>query len=145
MSVAVPTQPRTIMAACCLVGLLLATACVPLIRDPHAAMLTQAAGATPASPTASLTSATASMAQTNAQVVIDNFTFTPDIITVTVGTTVTWSNQDDTPHTVTAADKRFASKGLDTGDQFAYRFTAAGVYTYFCSIHPVMIGHIIVQ
>jgi len=110
-------------------------ACVPLIRDPRAA----------GAPTVTPASARAPAAPTNAQVIINNFTFTPAVITVTVGTTVTWSNQDDTPHTVTEADKHFGSPGLDTGDQFAYRFTAAGVYTYFCSIHPMMIGHIIVQ
>ncbi len=135
MSVAVLTQARMIMRAVCLVGLLLLTACVPLIRDPHAAMITQATVATPA----------AASAQTNAQVIINNFTFTPAALTVTVGTAVTWRNQDDTPHTVTEADKHFGSQGLDTGDQFAYRFTTAGVYTYFCSIHPMMIGHITVQ
>ncbi len=135
MSVPVPTQTRTILVAGCLVGLLLLIACVPLIRDPHAAVA-------PSTPT--VTSALPAV-QTNVQVIINNFTFTPAVITVTVGTTVTWRNQDDTPHTVTEADKHFGSKGLDTGDQFAYRFPAAGVYTYFCSIHPMMIGHIIVQ
>ncbi len=139
MSIPGLTQTRTLMVAGCLVGLLLLMACVPYIRD------LRAAGATSAPPTVAPTSTGLSAAQTNAQVVIDNFTFTPDVITVTVGTTVTWRNQDDTPHTVTAAGKQFGSKGLDTGDQFAYRFTAAGVYTYFCSIHPVMIGHIIVK
>src|SRR4051794_31726600 len=135
MSVALLTQARMIMAAGCLVGLLLLTACVPLIHNPDAAMITQAVTATPA----------LANAQTNAQVVINNFTFTPAMLTVTLGTTVTWVNQDDTPHTVTEAAKHFGSAGLDTDDQFAYRFTAVGVYTYFCSIHPMMTGHIIVQ
>jgi plastocyanin len=139
MSVPRLTQTRTLIIAGCLVGLLLLVACVPFIRDPRAA------GATTVPPIVTPASPAAPAAQTNAQVVIDNFTFTPDAITITVGTTVTWHNQDDTPHTVTAADKQFGSKGLDTGDQFAYRFTAAGVYTYFCSIHPMMVGHIIVK
>ncbi len=79
------------------------------------------------------------------QVVVDNFSFKPQVITVTVGTTVVWQNQDDTPHTVTATDKRFTSSALDTGDVFTHQFLAAGTYTYYCMIHPKMTGTIVVQ
>ncbi|HMA34607.1 MAG TPA: cupredoxin domain-containing protein [Chloroflexia bacterium] len=79
-------------------------------------------------------------------VAIDNFTFGPATLTVTVGTTVTWINHDDTPHTVTSTDHRFPSSGgLDTDDQYTYRFTTPGTYAYFCSIHPQMTGQIIVR
>ena len=79
------------------------------------------------------------------RVVIDNFTFTPKTLTITAGTTVTWVNQDDTPHRVASIDKIFASDALDTGDQFTYRFTAPGTYSYYCSIHPKMTATIVVR
>src|SRR5215213_6742414 len=69
---------------------------------------------------------------------IDNFTFNPSRVKVTVGTAVTWQNDDDIPHTVASSTKLFKSKALDTDDTFAFRFTAPGVYQYFCSLHPHM-------
>ena len=76
---------------------------------------------------------------------IDNFTFTPQRVTVKVGTTVTWTNEDDIPHTVTSTTKAFRSKALDTDDKFSFTFTTAGVYDYFCSLHPHMTGTIVVE
>ena len=78
------------------------------------------------------------------KVSIDNFTFAPAQLTVKVGTTVTWTNHDDIPHTVVSAGK-FRSKTLDTDDSFSFTFTAAGDYKYFCSLHPHMIGTIKVE
>jgi plastocyanin len=78
-------------------------------------------------------------------VTISNFTFGPQSLTVRPGTTVTWINDDDTPHTVTAADRSFRSKPLDTGERFAFTFTKPGDYAYFCSVHPMMTGKIIVK
>jgi plastocyanin len=77
-------------------------------------------------------------------VTIDNFTFQPMQLTVKVGTTVTWKNHDDIPHTVVSAGK-FRSKTLDTDDSFSFTFTAAGDYKYFCSLHPHMTGMIKVE
>jgi plastocyanin len=77
-------------------------------------------------------------------VTIDNFTFAPAELTVKVGTTVTWKNHDDIPHTVTSAGK-FRSKALDTDDSFSFTFTTAGEYKYFCSLHPHMTGMIKVE
>ena len=79
------------------------------------------------------------------QVVIENFSFTPPTLTVTVGTTVTWVNHDDIVHTVTSQDKTFASSPLDTNDHFSFRFTTPGTYAYYCAIHPIMTGQIIVK
>lgn len=76
---------------------------------------------------------------------ISNFTFAAPAITVAAGTTVTWVNDDDIPHTVVADDKAFRSKVLDTGDRFAFTFTTAGRYGYFCSIHPHMTGVVVVK
>jgi plastocyanin len=81
----------------------------------------------------------------SAEVKIDNFSFGPVAITVSVGTTVTWINRDDIPHTVVSTDKVFKSKVLDTDEKFSYTFTKAGEYPYFCSIHPKMTGKVVVQ
>jgi plastocyanin len=78
------------------------------------------------------------------QVTIDNFTFVPRQLTLKVGDSVTWTNHDDIPHTVVSAG-RFRSKTLDTDNSFAFTFTAAGDYTYFCSLHPHMTGVIKVE
>jgi plastocyanin len=73
-----------------------------------------------------------------ATVKIDNFTFEPAQLTVKPGTTVTWINEDDIPHTVVATNKTFRSKALDTDDKFSFTFTTPGTYEYFCSLHPHM-------
>ena len=57
---------------------------------------------------------------------IDNFVFGPEALTVTVGTTVTWINQDDIPHNIVANDKSFKSKVLDTDERFSFTFTKPG-------------------
>jgi plastocyanin len=77
-------------------------------------------------------------------ITIDNFTFAPAELTVKVGTTVTWTNHDDIPHTIVSAGK-FRSKALDTDNSFSFTFTAAGDYKYFCSLHPHMTGTIKVE
>jgi plastocyanin len=77
-------------------------------------------------------------------VMIDNFTFEPKELVVKVGSTVTWKNRDDIPHTVVSAGK-FRSKTLDTDDSFSFTFTSAGEYRYFCSLHPHMTGMIKVE
>ncbi len=77
---------------------------------------------------------------------IDNFVFGPEALTVAVGTTVTWINQDDIPHTVVANDKQtFKSKVMDTDERFSFTFTRPGEYGYFCSLHPHMVGKVIVK
>ena len=80
-----------------------------------------------------------------AEVKLDNFSFTPAELTVTVGTTVHWTNRDDIPHTVVSTDKVFKSKVLDSEEKYSFTFTTAGTYAYFCSIHPKMTGKVIVQ
>jgi plastocyanin len=81
----------------------------------------------------------------NAAVKIDNFVFSPQTITVPVGASVTWTNADDIPHTAVSTDGVFKSKVIDTDEKFSYTFTKAGIYTYFCSIHPKMTGKVVVQ
>jgi plastocyanin len=81
------------------------------------------------------------------EVKIDNFSFGPAVLTVPVGSTVTWTNRDDIPHTVVSSDdpRVFKSKALDTDDRFSFTFTKAGTYSYFCSVHPKMTGRVVVQ
>ena len=94
-----------------------------------------------------LLSATGATRADAPQVSIDNFAFTPAEITVSAGTTVTWLNRDDIPHTITdAGDPRaFKSSPLDTGDSFSHTFALPGAYHYFCSLHAHMQGTVIVK
>ena len=71
---------------------------------------------------------------------IHKFAFTPQEITVAPGTTVTWTNADETPHTLAARDASFKSKALDTGDAFTFTFAQPGDFAYFCTLHPFMTG-----
>jgi plastocyanin len=79
------------------------------------------------------------------EVKIDNFSFGPGTLTVPVGTTVTWTNRDDIPHTAVSTEGAFKSKVMDTDEKFSYTFTKAGTFPYFCSIHPKMTGKVVVQ
>jgi len=81
----------------------------------------------------------------NAAVKIDNFVFGPQTITIPAGTTVTWTNSDDIPHTVVSTEGVFKSKVVDTDEKFSYTFTKAGTYPYYCSVHPKMTGKVVVQ
>jgi plastocyanin len=81
----------------------------------------------------------------SASIQIDNFHYSPPTLVVTPGTTVTWTNDDDSPHSVREKDGKFKSAALDTDDKFSQTFTAPGEYEYFCSIHPYMTGEIVVK
>lgn len=78
---------------------------------------------------------------------IREFSFTPAEVTVTVGSTITWVNRDDTPHLVADADtpRRMKSPPLDTGESFSFVARTAGVIRYFCSLHPHMQGTVVVR
>jgi plastocyanin len=85
-------------------------------------------------------------ASAEAQIVkIDNFTFNPPELTIKLGTTVTWENGDDIPHSIVEAGGKFHSKALDTSEKFSMAFTNAGEITYFCGLHPHMTGKIVVK
>ncbi|MFE3189663.1 cupredoxin family copper-binding protein [Nocardia sp. NPDC059240] len=90
---------------------------------------TSAAAAAPAGPNA---------------VNIDNFAFGPSSLTVKTGTTVTWTNKDEEPHTVVANDGSFRSPTLGTGATYTFTFTKAGSFAYVCSIHPFMHATVVV-
>jgi len=76
---------------------------------------------------------------------IDNFAFAPATLTVAAGTTVTWKNEDDSPHRIGDKNGTFKSAALDTDDTFSHTFAAPGEYPYICTIHPYMAGKIIVK
>jgi plastocyanin len=71
---------------------------------------------------------------------IQKFAFAPKEITVAPGTTVAWTNRDETPHTISAPDQHFVSKAMDTDDRVEYTFTTEGDFTYSCTLHPFMTG-----
>lgn len=79
------------------------------------------------------------------QVKIDNFSFGPQTLRVSVGTTVTWTNRDVVPHTVVSTGGVFKSKVRDTNEIFSYTFSKAGTYPYHCSVHPKMTGKVVVR
>ncbi len=79
-----------------------------------------------------------------AEVTIQNFAFSPAEITVAMGSTVRWTNQDSTAHTVKAADGSWTSPNIDQGGTFEKVFDKPGTYEYICGIHPDMKGRIIV-
>ncbi|MGA7265545.1 MAG: cupredoxin family copper-binding protein [Stellaceae bacterium] len=81
----------------------------------------------------------------SASIQIDNFHYSPPTLVVAPGTTVTWKNEDNTPHSVREKDGKFKSAALDTDDTFSQSFTAPGEYEYFCSIYPYMTGKIVVK
>lgn len=94
---------------------------------------------------AALIGAAATAPAPPAAVKIGNFTFGPRELVVRPGAVVTWTNEDDTPHTVVAMDGSFRSRPLDTGESFAFTFTRPGAYAYFCSLHPMMTGKVVVK
>jgi plastocyanin len=97
-------------------------------------------------PVAAVTFATAPKS-TVANVKIDNFAFQPKQLVIPAGTTVTWQNADDVPHTATSKDdpQVFDSGALDTDDKFSFTFSKPGKYAYYCKVHPHMTGVVIVK
>jgi plastocyanin len=75
---------------------------------------------------------------------ISDFSFQPAVLKVPTGSVVTWTNKDEEPHTVVSTDNAFRSRALDTDESFSFTFKKAGSYKYFCSMHPAMVGTILV-
>jgi plastocyanin len=78
------------------------------------------------------------------EVLIESNTFKPDSLTIKVGDTVTWINNDSYNHTVTAKTGEFDSGNMANGAKFSFTFDKEGTYDYICSIHTFMTGKIIV-
>jgi plastocyanin len=79
------------------------------------------------------------------QIVIKDFMFTPNSLTVKAGSAVTWVNRDDEPHSVVSDTGLFRSGAIDTNETFSFKFDKPGTYHFTCAIHPRMVGTIIVQ
>jgi plastocyanin len=79
------------------------------------------------------------------RIVVKDFMFTPNSLTIKAGSSVTWSNQDDEPHTVVSDAGLFRSGAMDTNESFSFKFDKPGTYHFTCSIHPRMVGTIVVQ
>jgi plastocyanin len=87
----------------------------------------------------------ASRAAQPSQVLIKDFMFVPTTLTVKAGTTVTWANKDEEPHTVFSDTGLFRSNAMDTGEAFSFKFDTPGTYHFLCTIHPRMVGTIVVE
>ena len=96
-----------------------------------------AAGATEAAAGSTAAAGTVIMAK--------DFMFAPTSLTIRAGSTVTWTNRDDEPHSVVSDSGLFRSGALDTNQSFSFRFEKPGTYRYTCSIHPRMVGTIVVR
>jgi plastocyanin len=133
------------------VGALAATAALAACGGANPATASSpaaaAAGASSSTTTMSMpatTSAAPAAPVATDRVAIMGFAFGPATITVKPGTTVTWTQQDEDQHTVTANDGSFTSSPLITGGTYTHTFTAPGTYQYHCSIHPFMHGTVVV-
>lgn len=87
----------------------------------------------------------ASWSDEAATVGIDNFTFSPNVLNVAVGTGVTWTNHDDIPHSIVMGALQVRSKAMDTDKSFSYKFEKAGTFFYVCGLHPHMQGKVVVK
>jgi plastocyanin len=76
---------------------------------------------------------------------IHNMQFTPATLAIAAGTKVTWINEDAAPHTVTDRNRVFRSAALDNAESYSFTFSGPGDFTYYCTIHPMMVGRIIVK
>jgi plastocyanin len=119
-------------------------ACIILVACGSSATPTPKQASTSIPSTQAPISSTA-VSGSKVDITISGFKFDPDTVTVTIGTTVTWTNQDTTAHTVVADDGSWKSDSLAKGANFSFTFDKAGTYTYICSIHPTMKGTVIVK
>jgi plastocyanin len=84
------------------------------------------------------TGTSAPIQSSEAKVSIANFAFDPAILTITAGTTVTWTNNDTVSHNVTSDDGSWSSNSLGKGETFSFTFTKPGTFLYHCGVHPSM-------
>lgn len=110
-----------------------------------AAVSSAAAWAQPPVAPAAAVSPAATQAEAPGIVIARDFMFAPVTLTIKAGSTVTWKNTDDEPHTVVSDTGLFRSSALDTNESFSFSFDKPGTYHYACSIHPRMVGTIVVQ
>jgi plastocyanin len=121
---------------------------VRLAPHPSAAVLTDTTlaegGLMPVASTAAAAMPMVRATTNNNTVLIKDFDFGPMQLSVPAGTTVAWKNLDGEPHTIVSAEGLFRSNALDQDDTFTYRFDKPGTYRYVCSLHPRMVGTVVV-
>jgi len=88
---------------------------------------------------------TPSPSSTSSEIEISGFAFAPAIVTISAGTTLTWTNNDSVSHTVTSRDNLFDSGNLSGGSTFSYTFAQSGTFEYYCTIHPYMTAKVIIE
>ncbi|MDB5292316.1 MAG: hypothetical protein JWL69_3557 [Phycisphaerales bacterium] len=137
--------------ACVLLLVLLTIGGMAWLRRPDVSAM-EAKAEPPAAPLAAPmpaggTAPASADAAMHATVSIDNFSFTPQVLSVPVGATVTWVNHDDVPHTASGEEgpAKFDSKALDTDDKYSFTFTKPGTYKYYCKVHPHMTASVVVK
>lgn len=121
-----------------LVGAILITGCVSTTPAPTPIMTATPTAAVTETATATATPATTAPSTNMASVNIQNFNFVPVTVSVTKGTTVTWTNGDTVPHTVTSVTGAFDSGSISPGATWSYSFNQTGSFEYKCSIHVNM-------
>ena len=142
---------KTKLSPLLLLSILLMVACSPAAtqvqNQPPALSPTQAppAYAPPSNNPYPATTQLAASSAGEVSINISGFKFDPATVTVKVGTTIAWTNQDTATHTVKADDGSWSSDSLKQGDTFSQMFTQAGTFTYTCGIHPSMAGTVVVE
>jgi plastocyanin len=109
------------------------------------ALMLSGCGATSTTTSNSTATTNSSGGANTVQVVMKNIAFVPDSVTVNVGDTVVWTNEDNVQHNVTADNGEFKSDNIGNGGTYSFTFDKAGTYPYHCTIHPGMTGVVIVQ
>ena len=120
----------------------------PPAAAPAATPVTSPPAVVPSAPSVSVTpcaTPVTSAAPAGGALTIQDFSFAPATLSVAVGTTVTWTNQGPSSHTVTADDGSFDSGTVHSGSTFSQTFATAGTFSYHCNIHPDMMASVTVQ
>lgn len=138
-----------IIAAVVVLGIIAYIVVSPMISNSYNSQNTQTSGNNPTpeqNTPAPSNPSPSSQVPSNTPVQISSFTFSPNSITISAGTSVTWTNMDSASHTITSdSGSELASQTLSNGQSYSHTFNAPGTYTYHCSIHTMMKGTIIVQ
>jgi plastocyanin len=122
-----------------------ATRATETSRTSPSASVTEAAAASADGSITADASTTGTAPSQRVKVVMKGSTFTPASVTIRVGDTVTWQNQESVTHNVAADDGSFTSQDFRKGGSFSFTFARPGIYSYSCRLHPNMRGKVIVE
>ena len=96
-------------------------------------------------PTPTPTGPTSAVSIVSGASVLTTTAFNPNVADVAVGTTVIWTNSDSTPHTTTSDNNTWNSGAIAPGGRFQFTYQTAGTFVYHCTIHPGMVGSVVVH